>query len=97
MNNNSTFISHFEITLEKGSASADFCTAFFTSEIYKNVPEEWWYQGGYITTDAGWIYAKHEATIDRGAKPKLNAADISSACSACKDSGCFIHWNIREN
>ena len=89
----------FYINLDGGNDSAAFCTEFFTSEIYKTLPEDWWSNDNahimiHSSGNVEYIYANanNESMMNRGAKTELNAADIADACAPCKESMCQINW-----
>ncbi len=78
----------------------DACIAFLTSEIYKNVPNDWWKPlsdegtGGYLEVCNG---NGCTAAIPRGSsKINLTNTEILTACTTCQTGECTIHWVIRE-
>lgn len=91
-----------EFGIEFISEPFDSCIAFFNSDIYKNVPEDWWYpsdehgQGGYIYVGGNMFYGKFEYALSEGGKKELTNTDIMQACESCKNVDyCSIVWVIR--
>ena len=85
----------------------DSCVTFLSSDIYKNVPDDWWNMlcedcdgGGfiYVTSDRSWklFYGRTDYTLSLGATSNPTNQDILEACESCKDTDyCLIHWAIR--
>ena len=86
---------------------AESCVAFLSSDIYKNVQDDWWKGfmenelGGFIKVESNgqekYFYGKSERVLSLGAKSEVTSADIINACSVCNNSSdvCRIMWVIR--
>ena len=91
---------HIVIHIE-GREARDVCVAFFSSGMYKNVPDDWWYPNGYIAVDSTLLYSKSPEAIANGAKSEITSADIADACAICADTSyggppmCRIYWHIK--
>ena len=77
----------------------DMCTAFFTSEMYKTVPDDWLtFIDINAPTNPAWysLYSNNKDLIEQGYKSELKASDIASACSLCKNeiNECAIRWRL---
>ncbi len=80
----------------------DSCVAFLSSNIYKNVPDDWWTpvcdgcSGGVVAVNDEAFYGKSETWLSQGAKSNPTNQDILEACEPCKDTNyCQIYWVIR--